>query len=177
MTTTLNKTPVIARYLLVTAITMLTFISCKKNVEFDGHPRQAFGYSPDVLDKWMSMQIRLMRNATGIPNQAFSRHFAYSGITAIESLAPGLPAHSSWTRKWNGLTGLPEFSHKTRYYSPATALPNWADASMIVCFSVRRNSWVNAFSNESIDDLSGALAFGNIKRLIVAIAALTFAGK
>ena len=151
MTTTLNKTPVIARYLLVTAITMLTFISCKKNVEFDGHPRQAFGYSPDVLDKWMSMQIRLMRNATGIPNQAFSRHFAYSGITAIESLAPGLPAHSSWTRKWNGLTGLPEFSHKTRYYFPANV-----NAAMA---TINRLMFPNASAPDksSIDSLENAL--------------------
>jgi hypothetical protein len=36
-----------------------------------------------------------------------SRHYAYTGITAIESIGQGLPAHSNWSSKWNGLTGLP----------------------------------------------------------------------
>jgi hypothetical protein len=51
----------------------------------------ASSYSADLIDKWITMQLRLMRNATGIANIAFSRYYAYSGIAALESLTPGLP--------------------------------------------------------------------------------------
>src|SRR6185503_8566400 len=69
-------------------------------------------YSSEVLDKWMTLQLRLIRNATGIANHAFSRYFAYSGVTAIEALRPGLHGQfSQWTNKWNGLSGLPTPDH------------------------------------------------------------------
>jgi hypothetical protein len=68
----------------------------------------------------MTMQLRLMRNATGIANHAFSRHFAYAGVAAFESLRPGLLAPGlQWSDKWNGLTGLPVFNHAKKYYYPA----------------------------------------------------------
>ena len=47
------------------------------------------------------MQLRLMRDATGIPNVAFSRYYAYSGVTALESLTPGLPKKDALTE--NGM--------------------------------------------------------------------------
>lgn len=73
---------------LVTAITTsLVFYSCKKDTD-QGGPNNKL--SSDVLDKWMTKQLRLMRNATGILNHAFSRPIAYAGITALESIAPGL---------------------------------------------------------------------------------------
>ena len=68
----------------------------------------------------MTMQLRLMRNATGIPNQGFSRHFAYSGIAAFESLKPGMTNQTAqWSDKWNGLTGLPVTGQAKKYYLPA----------------------------------------------------------
>ena len=79
---------------------------------------KASHYPAEVLDKWMTLQLRLMRNATGIPNQAFSRHMVYSGIVALESIAPGLPRGNKWEVKWNGLTGLPP-SGNMKYYYPA----------------------------------------------------------
>jgi hypothetical protein len=68
----------------------------------------------------MTMQLRLMRNATGIANHAFSRHFAYAGVAAFESLRPGLHGQPlQWSDKWNGLTGLPVVNHSKKYYYPA----------------------------------------------------------
>lgn len=95
----------------------LIFGSCKKD-HYPIPPSRDAVYSADVLDKWMSMQIRLMRNATGIPNQAFSRHYAYAGAAAYESLRPGLNANN-WSVAWNGLTGLPQAGNWKDYYSPA----------------------------------------------------------
>lgn len=94
----------------------LIFGSCKKHDH--PFPPNHDTYSADVLDKWMSMQIRLMRNATGIPNQAFSRHFAYAGVAAYESLRAGINANTL-SVAWNGLTGLPQAGKWKDYYSPA----------------------------------------------------------
>jgi hypothetical protein len=105
--------------LIISAVLSIIFLfSCGKepnkiNINLKGN------YSSEVLDKWMTMQLRLMRNATGIANHAFSRHFAYSGIAAIESLKPGLNGNPVWINKWNGLTGLPVAGHSKHYYYPA----------------------------------------------------------
>lgn len=94
--------------------------SCNKPADvIKSQSMHGFSYSSDVLDKWMTLELRLMKNATGIPNQAFSRHFVYAGIAALESIGPGLPAHDRWSSKWNGLTDLPTASHPARYYYPA----------------------------------------------------------
>src|SRR3712207_4471182 len=101
----------IATLLLTVMMPILLLLSCKKaDVIFHKGPKPS-SYSAEVLDKWMTMQLRLMRNATGIANHAFSRHFAYAGVTALESLAPGLPGHGKWSGRWNGLTGLPTAEH------------------------------------------------------------------
>ena len=65
------------------------FIGCKKpdHLSFPGNDPSKF--SSDVIDKWVTIQIRLEREATGIPNQVFLRYYAYSGIEALEALAPG----------------------------------------------------------------------------------------
>jgi hypothetical protein len=106
----------IASYFLAMLMAIAMISSCKKH-DFPGKPSSM--YSAEVLDKWITMQIRLMKNSTGIQNQALSRHYAYSGVAALEALAPGLPSHSKWTKKWNGLNGLPTPHYLKRYYYPA----------------------------------------------------------
>jgi hypothetical protein len=66
----------------------VSLLSCNKD-DIKHHPNKPASYPADVLDKWMTLQLRLMRNATGIPNQGFARHFAYTGVAALESLALG----------------------------------------------------------------------------------------
>ena len=111
----------IASLFLTTVVTAIVLISCQKGDEpvisnLKGKPTS---YSSDVLDKWMTMQLRLMRNATGIPNHGFSRHFAYAGIAAFESLKPGMNKQTAhWADKWNGLTGLPGHIPANRFYLP-----------------------------------------------------------
>ncbi len=102
---------------------LLLFIACRKGNAPDSQQQQnASSYSADVLDKWMTLQIRLMRNATGIANHAFSRHFAYAGVAAFESLKPGLTGkYKKWSNKWNGVTGLPAAQPSAKFYYPASA--------------------------------------------------------
>ena len=112
----------IASLFLTTFVAAIVLISCQKGGELvisnlRGKPTP---YSSDVLDKWMTMQLRLMRNATGIPNHGFSRHFAYSGIAAFEALKPGMTNQTAkWSDKWNGLTGLPVTGQAKKYHLPA----------------------------------------------------------
>lgn len=101
-------------------LSVVVFNSCQRGETGINQKHKPSYYSSDVLDKWMTMQLRLMRNATGIANHAFSRHFAYAGVAAFESLRPGLIGQArQWSDKWNDLTGLPVFNHAKKYYYPA----------------------------------------------------------
>src|SRR5215207_2679018 len=105
--------------LLPAVLFLFSLASCTKWDEGNKNGNQPSFYSTEVLDKWMSLQLRLMRNATGIPNHAFSRHFVYAGVAAMESLAPGMPAHKQWSAKWNGLSNLPVAAPAEKFYYPA----------------------------------------------------------
>jgi hypothetical protein len=76
----------IAALILTAVFSILLFGSCKKSDEISKNKNHASSYSSNVLDKWMTLQLRLIRNASGIPNHGFSRHFAYTGVAALESL-------------------------------------------------------------------------------------------
>ncbi len=81
-----------------------SFTACRKSEDpFKGNNNSSF-YSADVIDKWFTLEIRLFKDAKGISNGAFSRPFAYSGISAYESIDPGF---ASWKDKYNGLSDLP----------------------------------------------------------------------
>lgn len=142
----------IASLFLISIFTILMLSSCKKNG--DHHNNGSSKFSADVLDKWMTMQLRLMRNATGIPNQAFSRHYVYAGIAALESLEPDFSTHLKWSGKWNGLVGLPVPDPSGRYYYPANV-----NAAMA---AINRAFFPNASSTDkmAIDSLEAALNAG-----------------
>lgn len=106
----------IASLFLALALSAALFSSCKKDKE-EHNPVSKHSYQ--VLDKWLTIQVRLMRNATGIPNHAFSRHYAYAGAAALQSLAPGLPPGMLSKIKWNGLAGLPQSKGDGHYFYPA----------------------------------------------------------
>jgi hypothetical protein len=108
------------RHFIATMLTAVLILGACSKTD-DRSANHASGYSSDVMDKWMTVQIRLMKNATGIPNQAFSRHFSYAGIAALESIRPGLTGQTKWAGNWNGLTGLPSYHPSTKYFYPANA--------------------------------------------------------
>jgi hypothetical protein len=151
MTTTFKVKQVLNHLVLPALLLIMALGSCKKNDGIIEPGHHAASYNAEVLDKWMNMQVRLMRNATGIPNHGFARHFAYSGIAAVESLAPGLPGNAQWRSKWNGLTGLPVSSHPKDYYYPANV-----NAAMA---AINRSMFPNASPADkgAIDSLEIAL--------------------
>ncbi|MDB5023323.1 MAG: phosphatase family protein [Mucilaginibacter sp.] len=135
---------------------LTSFISCKKEgfITSSSTPsdlKNAHTYSSEIIRKWTAMQIRLMRDATGIPNVAFTRYYAYSGIAALEALTPGLPKSEALSGKWNGLTGLPLADKSKFYYWPASV--NTALAT------INRDIFTAASSADkaAIDSLEAAL--------------------
>lgn len=87
-----------------------------------GHLQQTKTFSSEVAIKWMDMQVRQMRAYPGIVgNVAYSRHYAYSGITLYESVVPGMPAYQSIASQLNGLTGLPQTVPGAGYHWAASA--------------------------------------------------------
>ena len=134
---------------LVIGISILFLAGCQKDLktinpldDFEsianahGHLVQTKNFPSDVAVKWLDMQIRIMRTATGIPNVAFIRPYAYSGIALYEAVVPGMPSYPSLSGKLNGLSGLPDTKPGLAYHWAGSA--NAALASMNrKCFQQR----------------------------------------
>lgn len=80
-------------------------------------------YTPAVLDKWMSMQIKLMSTSIASFNGPFVRIYAYSGLAAYESIVPGIPAGSPNlfpAAIFNGMPPMPETEPGKNYHWPSS---------------------------------------------------------
>lgn len=95
-------------------------IATKANSNVHGHLKQTKTYSSDVAIRWMNMQLRIMSTTT-IPNVAFTRPYAYSGIALYESVVPGMPAYQSLAGQLNELSDLPRTTPGFAYHWPASA--------------------------------------------------------
>ncbi len=129
------KKQLIAVMLLITA-TLTIQTGCKKDKDFtsnDGpgaisyeargaHSNQ---YSSEVAQKWMKMQLQIMKTTTGISNLAFVRPFAYSSVAMYESVLPGMPSYQTLVGQLTDLPAMPAVTNNSTY--------NWgssANASM-----------------------------------------------
>jgi hypothetical protein len=149
-------------------MTIVCFTGCRKEPGFrvDFPPSL---YTADVIDKWMTLEIRFYKDATGIFNGALARPFAYSGISAYESIDPGL---FSWKHKYNGLSGLPETDRFQKYNWPASVNADLAEfnrsfftstnlnATDLAAIDSLENAISSTFSGEHPDVLSRSVAFG-----------------
>jgi hypothetical protein len=80
-------------------------------------------YTPAVLDKWLSMQIKLMSTTVASFNGPFVRIYAYSGLAAYESIVPGIPANSFNllpVTVFNGMPPMPETEPGKNYHWPSS---------------------------------------------------------
>jgi hypothetical protein len=167
----------------VTLILILGLSSCHKFDDIFNHQPgkgdKPNSYSSEVIRKWAALQVRLMKNATGVPNHAFGRHYAYSGVAAWESIAPGMPGYAQLKSEWNGLTGLPQAGNK-KFYWPANA--NAALAAINRAFFPNASaedkqaidSLENAFNNQFASKAS-ATVLSNSREFGKAVAAAVFA--
>lgn len=141
----------LTRSLLLFALSMVFAISCTKHGPGYGDDRSVINYPADVLNKWIALQVRLMRDATGLPNIAFTRPYAYSGITAYESIAPGIPGDGWLTIQWNGLSGLPQADERRKYF--------WPESMNAAMAEINRKFFPHASAADSaaIDSLESAI--------------------
>src|SRR5579871_1162812 len=109
-----GKTP----YILLCAALAVYSIGCFKLGPDSKDAGPVANYSNEVLDKWISLQVRLMKDVVGQPNVIFTRPYAYSGIVAYESIAQGITDDKWLTINWNGLSGLPQAAGFKRYFWP-----------------------------------------------------------
>ena len=140
------------RMLVCVILLSSSFIGCNKGDHFfPPGSTDAGKFSSDVIDKWITMQIRLMRNSSGIPNVAFCRYYAYTGVAAFEALSPGTSLGKSLEGKLNGLSNLPLAERFKIYYWPASV-----NASLA---SMNRSIFINASTVDkaAIDSLEAAL--------------------
>jgi hypothetical protein len=137
------------QFLPILLVSALCITSCSKSNNPPA-PTPASAYSSDVIDKWMTLEIRIYKDATGIANGAFARPFAYSGISAYESLDPGA---KSWSAKYNGLTTLPQTVKNSSYYWPASVNASLAEFNKMFFTSTN----VNAADLAAIDSLETAI--------------------
>lgn len=85
--------------------------------------RPASSYSSGVLDKWMTMQIRLMSITPANFNGPFVRIYAYSGVAAYASIYPGRSKKSTelfLMSALNGMPDLPQPDPKKKYHWPSS---------------------------------------------------------
>jgi hypothetical protein len=108
------------RYLVIIISCLLSLSGCDDDTDI--HVKQTKTYSSDVAVKWMSMQVKQMREyPPTIGNVLYSRHYAYSGIALYEAVVPGMPSYQSIASQLNGLTGVPKTVPNVDYHWPASA--------------------------------------------------------
>ena len=112
------------RILMCLCMTIVCVTGCRKSEHGFPDNTGPSQFSSDVIDKWFTLEIRLFKDATGISNGAFARPFAYSGISAYESIDPG---EASWKNKYNGLSGLPATEKHKKYHWPLSVNASLAE--------------------------------------------------
>jgi len=75
-------------------------------------------YSSDVIDKWLTIQLRLIRNTAGLNGLVVGRYYAYSGTATFLAIVPGI-SKNSFNGKLNGLVRLPQANKSSLLYLPA----------------------------------------------------------
>lgn len=91
------------RYLLIAVTCLFSLPGC------DDEPgiqvKQTKTYSSDVAIKWMSMQVKQMREyPPTVGNVLYARHYAYSGIALYEAVVPGMPTYQSVASQMNWIS-------------------------------------------------------------------------
>lgn len=88
-----------------------------------GHLKQTKTFSPDVVVKWLNMQLDMLRVplAPGTGAQAADRCQAYCGIALYESVVPGMPGYQSLYGQLTDFPKMPDTEPGKAYHWAATA--------------------------------------------------------
>ncbi len=159
------------KQILLLALALFTFtFACKKTDDADSSSVLK-NQKSELLRDWIDLQLKVIRNTSGVTHVAFSRHFSYTGIALYESLVQGDNQYKSITGSLNGTVLLPEPPQGKPLYWPASA--NAAIAEMLRFFypakpeNVQRidsleQVWLNRYTAEAnpATDLAAAMQFG-----------------
>lgn len=151
------------RIILLAMIAISAVTSCKKEIQPNaevrsaiatsdkGHLAQTKTFPSIVATKWMGLEIHIMQSTAGIPNVAFVRPMAYSGIALYESVVNGMAQYQSLGGQLNGLSGLPQTGNGLGYH--------WGEAANAALASINRSMFptTSAANKTSIDSLENAL--------------------
>ena len=147
------------RILLVTAFFFAVVVlisSCKKennptfkNQDFpkansnkeQGHLEQTKTFSSEVAQKWLELQVRMLRLPAGpnIYGRNGHRYFIYSGIALYESVVGGMPSYQSLAGQLKDMPVMPVTEPGKSYYWPASA--NAALAFLTRSFFTSATAW------------------------------------
>jgi len=118
-----------------------------------GHLHQTKTFSSEVAQKWLELQVRMLRLPAGpnIYGRNGHRYFLYSGIALYESVVGGMPAYQSLSGQLKDMPVMPTTEPGKSYHWPSSA--NAALAFLT------RNFFTAAPANQraAIDSLENAL--------------------
>jgi hypothetical protein len=100
----------------------------------------------DLVKDWITVQLLVIKNTSGVQHIAYSRHFAYTGIALYEALVNGDNRYRSIAGQLNAGIQIPEVPNGKPLYWPAAA--NAAVAEMLRFFYSAKAS-----NLQSIDSL------------------------
>ena len=140
----------------VILITFFIFSSCRKDKDQgQDHSPQTKTFKAEVAQKWMDMQLRMLRlpTSTNPYGRHGHRYFAYCGIALYESVVPGMPAYQSLSGQLTDMPAMPTIEPGKAYHWPTCA--NAALAYMNKHFYTSSNT--SAAYLASMDSLENAL--------------------
>lgn len=109
--------------LLLAAVLALPF-SCQKEPEISvPETSEATQHPGDVLTQWFALALDLIKTTPGLTPPVAARALGYMGITAYESVAPGIPGNISLAGQLSDLEAadLPEIRKDISYSWPQVA--------------------------------------------------------
>jgi hypothetical protein len=121
--------------LLIRATSLLltgTLASVAHSKTLDVHRNApASAYDAEVLTAWFQLALSLTQHTAGFSPPVAARAFGYLGVTAYESIVPGIPAHRSLAGQLNELNDLAPLPRGVgrAYHWPAVANAALAEIS------------------------------------------------
>ncbi len=101
-----------AKFVLITIIAFITFVSCKKGSE-DVDPvvvnpsPAASTFDGDLASDWLKIHLALIKSTPGFTPPVASRSLGYASLALYESVVAGIPGHNTLKGQLNGLVMLP----------------------------------------------------------------------
>jgi PAP2 superfamily len=88
-----------------------------------GHLKQTKTHSSEVIQKWITLQLDLLRVplAAGATSAPSERAAGYCGIVAYESVVPGMPDYQSLTNQLTDFPVMPGTEPGKAYHWPSSA--------------------------------------------------------